>query len=1290
MSHSSNSRGGWRSGKGPSSSSRGFSRMASRGGSSKGKEKNKLPPIEGPVHDEPYIQKTYRADKAMKPEWLDNPKSPVSNYMLAAHNQPPNYQSALMSRGDTKLYRTTLIIPESDNPIIAYGDAPTKKDSERLAALCALCMLDARELMGRSQAKKGAASGKLAAPGKLSDGTVVDYERARQFMDYYCRRFQFGKPEITYKELRSRSGGWEAIMAVDGKRIGLGSAQNKKQALSACYVDVTQYLESCDPELWAKFVEDAKTGKDLGLASAVIFQISDVVEERIQNLCQDVGASALYRNRPRTATVAATSSTNDAQTNAGRYVAPNRRAATEETLQQKSKLLQERRTNYLQDPRMEKMRNTRAALPVYTKSEQVLSHIRDNDVTILMAATGSGKTTQIPQLVLDEWTQRGDGAKCNIICTQPRRIAAISVAGRVAAERGETVGKSIGYQVRFEAKTPERNGSVTFCTTGVFLKRMHSALEAGSGGNNLDDVTHLVVDEVHERDVDTDLLLVVLKRLLEDRRRQGKPLRIILMSATIDPTLFQNYFSDAAGAPAGVIEVPGRSFPVEKHFMDDFVPKILSDPAAANQLLTHDNVRNYLAKEVDISKLPPQAAARLRGIDVQLRDEDLELPYPLIAHTILHVLQKTDDGHVLVFMPGWDEIVAVERLLKDVSGPFSLSRLSKSGKFEIHLLHSTIPVAEQQAIFEPPPAGIRRVILSTNIAETSVTIPDVVYVVDSGKVKEQRYDPERRISSLVSAWVGSSNLNQRAGRAGRHRPGEYYGILGHRRAQQLHPYQTVEMKRVDLTNVVMHVKALNFPGVSVEEVLASLIEPPAEERVVAAMQSLKMVGALDEQKNLTSLGRVLLQLPIDPQMGRLVLYGAFFRCLDEALTLAAILTNRDPFMSPMHLKEESARRKMSFSADEFRSDALTILRAYRVWWSMQSRGDYRAANQFCMDNFLSKPTLLMMQKVKGHILQSLYDVGLMKVVAKGELATWEPRRGDDTVPSELNVNGDSLPLLAALITIALQPKFALRTSDKTFRTNQDKSVLIHPSSVNHSKHRKDDVKMAALEGLDGRMEKQLIAFGEKRQNISVTNTNGPPQKFIVNTTRIDPLTYVLFGAYHVQVTQRGIICDDWLPIVGRIDALDDVERLKSRMEACMLRVFEGITAGNAGRGSRHVRRQEKEEESGDEEEDYKRRDSTLSRTEIEELDMMTHDIVHVLNDYSADRLANQSRATSRAATPAGSPTLPQSRLHSATRGSLDWPAIGGGGGGGSRSGYSTPYNAASYFMSRPGTPSRLR
>jgi len=627
-------------------------------------------------------------------------------------------------------------------------------------------------------------------------------------MEYYCQRYKFGKPDIdfstTTKPKKGRSGGppstaWDAVMTVGGRRIGMGSANTKKAAQIKCYLDVTQYLESCDRGLWTDFLEHSKkdSSADLGLAPHLVFQMSDGLVEDVYGLCGDIKASTLYRNAPPTGVSVVDPSSMPAWSGSrgGRL--------SEEGLKSKSQALMDKLANYQVDPKLEKMRAQRESLPVMTKATDILAKIEVNDVTIVMAATGSGKTTQIPQLLLDDWINRGEGAKCNIMCTQPRRLAAMSVAERIADERGDRLGGEVGYQVRFDVKLPQPNGSITFCTTGIFLKRMQSSLGEGAHPDSvrgMDDVTHIVVDEVHERDIDTDLLLVVLKRLLQDRKARGIPLKVILMSATIDPTLFQKYFIDDKGRPAPIAEVPGRTFPVEKHYLNQIVPELQKGlaPARGGWVFQEKKVMEYLQKE-----LAPD-----RGLFGHNTGMELEIPYPLVALIIAHVLQQSDDGHVLVFLPGWDEIKKVADILLDTSNRFPLLglRLSDTSQYSVHYLHSTIPAAEQREVFKPPPKGVRRIILATNIAETSITIPDVVYVVDTGRVKEKRYDPDRHMSSLVTAWVGSSNLNQRAGRAGRHREGEYYGLVSENRMNSLNPHQLVEMKRSDLSNVVMHVK----------------------------------------------------------------------------------------------------------------------------------------------------------------------------------------------------------------------------------------------------------------------------------------------------------------------------------------------------------------------------------------------------------------------------------------------------------------------------------------------------
>jgi small subunit ribosomal protein S24e len=619
-------------------------------------------------------------------------------------------------------------------------------------------------------------------------------------MEYYCKRYRFPKPDIEFSQVAQKSkkgakkGGvtsWEAVIAVGGRKIGVGSANNKKAAQIRCYLDVTQYLESCDPDLWQDFIHAMpSTDTPDRMAPHLVFQMSDSLNEDIQGLCADIRNSTLHRNAP-PANVASEEQTMPTWT--GARLA---RLSMEEH-GVKSQYLQDKLQKYRTQPEHKRMRDSRQALPVTSRAQSILDQIDANDVTIIMAATGSGKTTQIPQIILDSYIDKGQGSKCNILCTQPRRLAATSVAERIADERGDRLGGEVGYQVRFDTKLPQPNGSITFCTTGIFLKRMQSSLGVGANPTSvgvMDQITHIVVDEVHERDIDTDLSLVVLKRLLADRKARGIPLKVILMSATIDPTLFQNYFKNDAGIPAPVAEVPGRTFPVEKHWLNETVAELRRNPTAS-WVFNDRNVADYLARE-----LTPNP--ELFGPDTGM---DLEIPYPLVALYIAHVLKQSDDGHVLVFLPGWDEIRKVAAIMMEGRNLLDVNFQDES-KYSIHYLHSTIPAAEQRQVFTPPPKGVRRIILATNIAETSITIPDVVYVVDAGRVKEIRYDPERHMSSLVSAWVGSSNLNQRAGRAGRHREGLYYGLVSHNRYNSLNTHQTVEMKRSDLSNVVMHVK----------------------------------------------------------------------------------------------------------------------------------------------------------------------------------------------------------------------------------------------------------------------------------------------------------------------------------------------------------------------------------------------------------------------------------------------------------------------------------------------------
>ncbi|GAA5942994.1 uncharacterized protein JCM15063_006271 [Sporobolomyces koalae] len=1182
------------------------------------------------------------------------------------------------------------------NAFTAASSSSYGQSSTQLTVTPAAYKQQRQQQQAQAQAQGDGNDGKHVT---LVTGQKIDLAEARLFMDFYCSKFNFPRPDLNYTSQPTRQRGvstWRATLSVQGSRIGMGVAKRKDQATKIAYLDTASYLTEMDPALWSDWEakkQSKQVEKGVVQASVEFFVRDDEIEEQVAEAVGEAADSELVQrgkdmrkrederarkererylqkrrgldsldshDQASTSQQPEMSELERERFEAGRKVVEAKR---QEYLSKKSQEMRTKLSAYQTDDQVAKLRAQRASLPVTSHASSVLSKIAVSPVVVVLAATGSGKTTQIPQLILDDAIADGKGAECNIVCTQPRRIAAISVAERVAKERGQVLGDQVGYQVRFEQKLPRKDGSIMFCTTGLFLRRLQSDLDktaAGEGSKEgdsfLDGVTHVAVDEVHERDVDTDLLLFVLRRLLHERRKIGKKeIKVVLMSATIDPKLFTEYFKDPdTGMLAPTVSVPGRSFPVEKYWLDDIVETLQGERLPQNRggwVFNEKAVIPYLQREL----VPSIPIDHRTGKPVGEID-DLEMPYPLLALIIAYVMSKSDEGHVLVFLPGWDEIQSVRNILQDRQRyPLLDLNFNDTSRYELHVLHSTIPIADQQAVFEPPSdPRIRRIVLSTNIAETSVTIPDVVYVVDSAKCKEKRYDPERRLSQLVSAWTGTSNVLQRAGRAGRHREGEYYGIVSKARFASMDIHQTVEMLRTDLASTAMHVTGLQLPGLSVFDVLSSTIQPPEPQRVRAALETLLHVGAIDANEHLTSLGRVLLQLPVEAAIGKLCLLGSFFRCLEQTLTLAAILTNRDPFLSPPLMKEQADRIKNSWAPAEFRSDPLAILQAYNAWWELQGRGDYSAANSFARDNFLSKPTLLLIQKIKEHLLSSLDRAGVLQI-SGGGAQTPQPffrgRRSQATIPAHLNQNGHSLPLLSALIATAVAPNFAIRVSEKSLRTIQDKSCAIHPSSVNSRKNEKAaDVPITS--------SRQLYAFGEKSKT-GAMGGKGEGQTFLRATTKLDPLGYMLFGAYDLQPVREGLVCDGWLPIVaghGAVSVLDDVERLKGLLDLSLLRVFEGLNvaiskgqsrSGPQGNGrNRHQPPRGRQFDKDDEDEDEGDEDvvdkgeTELSKQEVKDLDQLTGNVVTLLNTYALSLGPSSSRTSSRPATPSLS-TVPQ-------------------------------------------------
>ena len=580
------------------------------------------------------------------------------------------------------------------------------------------------------------------------------------------------------------------------------------------------------------------------------------------------------------------------------------------------------------------------------------------DAVLVIGETGCGKTTQVPQYVLDDATLHG--LECNVIVTQPRRIAAISVAERVAYERmesapGATPDSVVGYQVRNDAATG-RSTRLLFCTMGILLRRLQ-------GDPLLSSVTAVVLDEVHERSLEVDLLLTLLRDLPARRRAAGlPPPKLVLMSATINASMFSSYMH---GCP--VLTAEGRLFPVTPAYLPDVYEATQyllppDSPASfrrgkgrsgpepggsradkAGRLITD----GWGDTEADAGPLNPDYdASAYAGFSPQTRvslsrvNEEM-LDFDLLEEVLAYIDGTQGPGAVLVFLSGIRE---VERLC---------TRLGATKRFTgcvVLPLHSSLPSADQRAVFRTY-GGSRKLVISTNIAETSITIPDVVFVVDSGRQRTKQYDARRGISSLQEEWVSQANAKQRAGRAGRVQAGHYYALYTPARARLFRAAPVPEVQRIPLSEAALHVANLGVGHL--HDIFAQMPEPPTAEAVSRALVSLQEAGAMDPDNALTPLGRHLANLPVDISAGKLLIHGIVMGCTRHALTLAAFMgSDRSPFLTDAAERMRialAAPGADGLAAGQY-SDHLVMVDVYEAWRSHDTgakAAGYCARNGLC-------------------------------------------------------------------------------------------------------------------------------------------------------------------------------------------------------------------------------------------------------------------------------------------------------------------------------------------------------
>uniref|UniRef100_H2ZYQ6 ATP-dependent RNA helicase TDRD9 n=1 Tax=Latimeria chalumnae TaxID=7897 RepID=H2ZYQ6_LATCH len=551
-------------------------------------------------------------------------------------------------------------------------------------------------------------------------------------------------------------------------------------------------------------------------------------------------------------------------------------------------------------------------LPITKHREELISLVESNSVIIVRGATGSGKSTQLPQFILDHHTQRS--AYCNIVVTQPRKIGASSIARWISKNRNWPLGSLVGYQVSLE-KVATNDTRLIYTTTGVLLQKLVSA-------KTLTEFTHIFIDEVHERTDEMDFLLLIVRKLLQTNSRFVK---VILMSATINCKEFADYFAVPflnRLNPAYVFEVEGTPYDIEEYYLEN---------------LKH--VTRVQKSEEQIIETPPlekdlyQFSHELRLVYMDLlrwwRGMNEKKSSSFIAHR----------GSVLIFLPGLAEINYLHELLTNVV----------HNRLQVYPLHSSVTLDEQNDVFLTPVPGYRKIILSTNIAESSVTVPDVKYVIDFCLTRTLVCDEDTNYQSLRLTWASKTSCNQRKGRAGRVSKGYYYRLISQDFWMQYIPENAIpEMLRCPLGSIVLKVKLLDMG--EPRALLATALSPPNLKDIERTVLQLKEVGALSvnvkrELENphdgeLTFLGRVLAQLPVDLQLGKLIVLGHVFGCLEECLVIAAGLSLRNFFAMPYKQHLDGYRSKMTFSENTL-SDCIALVNAFKAWHTCRQRGELR-------------------------------------------------------------------------------------------------------------------------------------------------------------------------------------------------------------------------------------------------------------------------------------------------------------------------------------------------------------
>ncbi|KAL1501953.1 hypothetical protein ABEB36_007176 [Hypothenemus hampei] len=551
------------------------------------------------------------------------------------------------------------------------------------------------------------------------------------------------------------------------------------------------------------------------------------------------------------------------------------------------------------------MAKEKIKLPITDFKDSFIQLLSKHNCIIVEGKPGCGKSSRVPQYILESWIHQDREALCRIAVTQPRRIAAISLANRVSNERDEPVGHIVGYQVRLQANFQAKTGRIVYCTTGILLRHLQT-------DPLLRKFSHIVLDEAHERDVNTDLLMNLLKRALNE----NKNLKLVVMSATINAQAFSDYFN---GAP--VFNVPGFTFPIKKYFLEHLpvnCPKTLSMCKQDKPQIIHEEVKQL----------------------------------------IQYIHETKPPGAILVFLPGWEDLTKLEKLL------------NRNNDSAVYLLHSKLKDSEQYRIFSKPPPGIRKIILTTNIAETSITIDDVVYVIDTGIHKDNIFDNDKGINVVDNAWISKASANQRTGRAGRCQAGEAFHMYSVEKFEEMTNYTPPKILTTSLTKVVLDSKVYSN-NMNACQFLNNLITPPEEIAIQRAVEELKQLELLDQDEHLTPLGRTLINFQLEPCLAKTLVNGVLFKCTTPIVDIITLFSAESGVFGSVTLtgKDALKRVKSQYSST---SDHLALMRLYEKWLELKESENQDVVEQFCRQTNMVSHKLDFLNKLVNINLNYLH------------------------------------------------------------------------------------------------------------------------------------------------------------------------------------------------------------------------------------------------------------------------------------------------------------------------------